>query len=159
MRVPLYLAEQHVAFETLIHPPAFTSQKRAKFLAVSGKQVAKCVLLTGPAGYFLAVLPATHRVDTDVLSRVFGGPVGVAGSDDVAEIFRDCEWGVVPPFGSLYGLTTLLDDAFAPDSFLIFEGYSHAQAFRVHLRDFERLEQPFRAHFAIPKQPAGYRGR
>ena len=34
MRISQYLAEQQVAFETVVHPPAFTAQKRAKILHV-----------------------------------------------------------------------------------------------------------------------------
>jgi Ala-tRNA(Pro) deacylase len=147
MRVPLYLAEQHIAFETLVHPPAFTAQKRAKYLAVSGRQVAKSVLLSGPEGYFLAVLPATEHIDTDALARHCGGPVRLAGDRELAEVFRDCEWGAVPPFGALYGLPTVMEETFAPDSILIFEGHSHAEAIRLHSRDFVRLERPRRLRF------------
>src|SRR6266542_4474841 len=109
MRVLVDLSDLGVAFETVLHPPAFTAQKRAKFLHVTGKQVAKSVLLAGPGGYFLAVLPATHQVDTAALARELGGPVRLADGPEIAEVFRDCEWGVVVPFGTLYGLPTLLD--------------------------------------------------
>jgi Ala-tRNA(Pro) deacylase len=150
MRVPLYLAEQHIAFEILVHPPAFTAQKRAKYLAVSGKHVAKSVLLDGPEGYFLAVLPATEQIDTDALARHCGGPVRLANDRELAEVFRDCEWGVVSPFGTLYGLPTLMEETFAPDSNLIVEGHTHAQALRLHGRDFVRLERPRRLRFTRP---------
>src|SRR5687768_9317974 len=65
-----FLAEHQVPFETIVHAPAFTAQKRARFLHVPGRQVAKGVLLKGPCGYFLAVLPAPQHVDTEVLSAV-----------------------------------------------------------------------------------------
>ena len=123
-----------------IHPPAFTAQKRAKYLAVSGKQVAKCVLLSGPDGYFLAVLPSTHHLDPDLLADRLGGPIRLATDREIAELFRDCEWGVVLPFGSLYGLNapTVMDEAFGPETLLIFEGHTHAEAIRLHVRDYER---------------------
>jgi Ala-tRNA(Pro) deacylase len=66
----------------------------------------------------------------------------------MAEAFRDCEWGVVPPFGDLYGLPTLLDDALTPDALLVFETHTHVEAVRLHCRDFERLERPRRLRFA-----------
>ena len=37
MRLTQFLSDQQVAFEEMVHPPAFTSQKLAKFLHVSGK--------------------------------------------------------------------------------------------------------------------------
>jgi Ala-tRNA(Pro) deacylase len=148
MRVPDFLAEQRVAFETLLHPLAYTAQKRAKYLRVPGRQVAKSVLLAGPQGYFLAVLPATHQIDTAVLARELGGPVRLAGEREIRAVFPDCEWGVVPPFGRLYGLATVLDEALIGDALLVFEGSRQMEALRLSGRDFERLERPRRLRFA-----------
>jgi Ala-tRNA(Pro) deacylase len=124
-------------------------------LHLPGKQVAKCVLLRGPAGYFLAVLPATHQVDPTVLAAALGGPVRFATEPEVAEVFRDCEWGVVPPFGTLYGLATVLDENLDPEALIVFEGHTHGEALRLRGRDFERLERPQRLRFAQPTHPAG----
>jgi Ala-tRNA(Pro) deacylase len=148
MRVEQFLCEQRVAFESLVHPPAFTAQKRAKFLGIPGQRVAKCVLLHGPAGYVLAVLPATQHVDTAALADDLGAPVRLATEEEIAEVFRDCEWGVVPPFGRLYGLNSVLEDTLPGDALLVFEGNSHVEALRLRCRDFERLERPRRLRFA-----------
>lgn len=151
MRVPDYLAEQQVRFEMLLHAPAFSAQQRAKVLHVSGRQVAKCVLLAGRRNYLLAVLPATHHIDEIRLERELASPVRLANDREIARVFRDCEWGVVPPFGTLYGLATLLDDSLKPDDMLIFEGNTHVEAVRVRCADFERIEKPRRIRFAIER--------
>lgn len=148
MRVAEYLAEQPVAYETLRHPPAFTAQKRAKFLHLSGKRVAKCVLLYGPQGFFMAVLPANRHVDAAALEVSLGFSVRLASDEEVARTFWDCEWGVVPPFGSLYDLPTVLDDSFAGDTLLVFEANSHGEAIRMQCRDYERLVKPRRLSFS-----------
>ncbi len=149
MRVPLFLAEQQVAFETLYHPPAYTAQRRAHYLRVEGRHLVKGVLLRGPLGHFLAVLPATDRVDIDRLGQALGGPVQLAQREEIPEFFRDCEWGGVTAFGSLYGLPTLLEAGIDPQTWIVFEGHSHAQAIRMRCHDFERLERPRRLPFAI----------
>ncbi len=155
MHIDEYLLEQRIDFEWLPHPPAYTAQKRAKYLSVPGEQVAKCVLLAGPSGYLLAVLPATHQVDTTVLIEQLGGPVRLATDREVAAVFPDCEWGVVPPFGTRYGLSTLLDDAIAPDALIVLETHTQFEAVRLRCRDFERLENPRRLRFArrSPSRP------
>ncbi len=152
MHVAQFLTEQHIPFEAIVHPPAYTAQKRAKFLHVSGKQVAKAVLLAGPRDFFLAVLPATHQVDTRALALALGKPVRLATSRELTEVFRDCEMGVVSPFGNLYGLAIILEEMIDPDAVLVFEGYTHADAIRMRCRDFERLERPVRLHFTRPQQ-------
>ena len=149
MRVPTHLSEQRVPFETLVHPPAFTAQKRAKYLGVPGASVAKGVLLAGPEGYLLAVLPATHHIDTQAVVEVLGGPVRIADADEIDTVFRDCERGVVEPFGSLYGLPTLLDDSIPADSWIVIEAHTHEADIRICCRDFERLEKPRRFRFAL----------
>lgn len=150
MHIGDYLAEQRIAFEWLPHPPAYTAHKRAKYLGVPGKHVAKCVLLVGPSGYLLAVLPATHEVDTQRLGEQLEGPVRLATDREVAGVFTDCEWGVVPPFGTRYGLATLLDDGIEPDAPLVLETHTQFEAVRLRCRDFERLERPRRLRFGRP---------
>jgi Ala-tRNA(Pro) deacylase len=148
MRITDYLTEQQVSFEAFPHPPAFSAQKLAKYLRVKGGLVAKAVLLHGPAGYFLAVLPATHRLDLDAISSHQGGPVRLADADELTRIFTDCEWGTVCPFGNLYGVPTLLDASMTPDMWIVFEAGSHVESIRLGIRDFERLAGPVRLAFA-----------
>jgi Ala-tRNA(Pro) deacylase len=106
------------------------------------------VLLCGPEGFFLAVLPATHRIDLAGLSRYWGGPVRLARDDEAARVFRDCEWGVVPAFGNRYGLPTLIDSSLPPDTWIVLEGGTHVEAVLLHCSDFERLSGSFRLSFA-----------
>jgi Ala-tRNA(Pro) deacylase len=148
MRVPQFLIDRQIPFEILIHPPAFTAQKRAKYLGVSGRQVVKSVLLVSPRGPFLAVLPAIQRVDTQALERNLGGPIRLANPREIAAVFRDCEWGVLAPFGTLYGVPTVLEASFASDHRIVFEAHRHAAAIRMRCDDFERLERPQRVRFA-----------
>ncbi len=150
MRVPQFLIDQEVRFETVLHPPSFTAQKLAKHLHVSGRQVTKSVLLASDKAYYLAVLPAAMRVDLAAISEQLGVAVRLAGEHEVVRLFSDCEWGAVTPFGHLYGLTTLLDASIAPDSMMVFEAGRHVEAIRMTCRDFERLERPRRFAFARP---------
>ena len=150
MRIADLLADQRIDFEALPHPPAYSAQKRAKYLRVPGREVAKCVLLRGPSDFLLAILPATQQVDTELLSRHLHGPVRLATDQEVTEMFCDCEWGVVPPFGTQYGIPTLLDDTIHPDSLIVLETHTHFEAIRMRCRDFEHLEHPRRLRLARP---------
>src|SRR5947209_5127725 len=135
MQLAAFLQDRHVPFESLPHAPAYTATMRAKYLGVPGRQVAKSLLLHGPAGFLLAVLPATHHVDVGLLAAALGGPVRLATDAEITGVFRDCEWGVVPPFGTLYGLTAVLDDEIAPEDFIVFEGQTHVEAVRLRCSD------------------------
>ena len=38
MRVPVFLADNRVTFERLYHAPAYTAQRRARYLRVPGRR-------------------------------------------------------------------------------------------------------------------------
>jgi Ala-tRNA(Pro) deacylase len=145
-----YLQEQRVPFRTLLHPPAFTAQRRAKYLHVSGHRVARAVLLSGPEGLFLTVLPASRQIDLAEVSAFWGGPVRLARAEETARVFRDCEWGVVSPFGNRYGLPTLIDASLPEDTWIVLEGATRHEAVLLHCGDFERLSGSYRVSFARP---------
>ena len=75
----------------------------------------------------------------------------LADDDEITAIFCDCEWGVVSPFGPLYGVPTLLDESLPPDAVLLFEAHSHGLAIRMSCRDFETLFRPRRLRLARPR--------
>jgi Ala-tRNA(Pro) deacylase len=147
MSLPQFLLEHQVPFETIYHAPAFSAQKRAKYLHTPGKRVAKCVLLVRASGHLLAVLPATQQIDMERLQLAFGEPLRFANDDEIAAVFPDCEWGVVPPFGSLYGVSTALEASVDSEALLVFEGHLHAESIRLLCRDYESLEHPQRLAF------------
>ena len=147
-RVSRFLDELQVPFEAMFHPPAFSATKRAKHLHISGRLVAKCVMLVTPSCHYLAILPATHNVDLAEVERKLGETVTIATEAETTERFSDCERGALAPFGQLYGLTTLLDDSFQPGTLMVFEAQQHSVAIRMRCSDFESLEQPKRFAFA-----------
>lgn len=140
-----YLTEQRVAFAALRHAPAFTASRRAARLRRSGRLVTKSLLLAGPDGRFVAVVPATRRVDLAGLAQLLGGPVRLATRDEVGATFGDCAWGVVSPFGCRYGLPTLLDDSFPAEARLVLEGATPVEAFEVRCAELERVTGAMRA--------------
>jgi Ala-tRNA(Pro) deacylase len=151
MRVAEYLSDQHVTFEEMLHPPAFTSQKLAKSLHVPGRQVMKSILLLGPRGFFLAVLPASQLIDLTKLGVYFNGPVRLATVQELGEHFPDCEFGALMPFGQLYGLPTILEATIPLDATIVFEAQRHAVAIRMFCRDYVKLEHPERLAFALDR--------
>jgi Ala-tRNA(Pro) deacylase len=154
MQISEFLADQQVVFEPVPHPPAFSANKLAKYLRISGSHVAKAVLLYGGDGFLLAILPATHMIDVKLLGEELGGSVRLASAQEIAWVFRDCEWGVVPPFGALYGLQTLLEDSISPEAMMVFESQTHVEAIRLKCHDYERLERPRRLRFSQHVMPA-----
>ena len=149
MKLDELLTNRHIAFQRLPHRRAYTANRMAEALHVKGREVAKSVLVRAGSGHVLAVLPATHHVDLDLLGEDLGGErVELASEEEMDRLFPDCERGVLPPFGSLYQVPTIMDDSLAEDETIVFEVRDHEQAIRMSLHDYESIEHPRRGHFA-----------
>ena len=71
MNIQEFLARQNVMFEVIEHDPTYDAQRLAQDLHVSGKHVAKTVLVRTDAGCVVAVLPASYRISvTDSRERL-----------------------------------------------------------------------------------------
>jgi Ala-tRNA(Pro) deacylase len=142
-----------VRFETLLHRPASAATKLAQSVHVPGRGVAKTVLVKAAESYYLAVLPATSRIDLGRLGQVLGVPassVSLATAHELTRFFGDCEPGVIPPFGRLYGLTTLVDTSLSGSDEIVIPANLRHLGLRLRYRDFEAVESPHRARFASP---------
>jgi Ala-tRNA(Pro) deacylase len=102
--------------------------------------------------YAVAILPATHLIDLDAVSRLLGGArMELATEYEIAQRCPDCETGVLPPFGSMYGLETVLDESLRGAVQIVFEANTHQEAIRMAGEDFMRLENPLVGDFARPR--------
>ncbi len=135
-----------VTYERLLHPHTDTSQETAEATHVSGDQLAKGVVLRKEDGeYILAVLPASRVVHYPEIEAHCGSPVQPAGPDVLKQLFPDCEIGAIPPFGTLYDLPTVADEALFDRDPVYFESGDHESIVRVSTMDFRSLL--FGAHF------------
>ena len=150
MNVSEFLNRRRVLFQTYDHAPSYSAQRMAKNIHLSGKRVAKTILLkvwmtpnTVRPDYVVAVLPATRFVDTQKLVRQLRAfRVLLATQEDVAARFPDCELGAIPPFGSEYGMKTVLDTRLSDQTNLVFEGGTHRETIKMLVEDFVLLEKP-----------------
>lgn len=155
MSIREYLQRQRVWFEVLLHRPASGATRLARSLHVPGRQVAKGVLFKAGERFVLAVLPATARVDLERLARALNVPaLRLADEEEVGQVFGDCERGALPPFGRLYGLTTVVDTSLSGGSEIVFVANLRHEGVRMRYRDYEALEAPLRARIAAspPRQ-------
>lgn len=126
-----FLADHHVDYELVNHPRAVTAMRAAEAAHVPGDRLAKSVLLEDDAGYLIAVIPATHRVDLGKLHRQLKRRVGLAIEREVATLFPDCDPGAIPATGAAYRVDTIVDDSLLEQPDVYFESGDHEAL--VHL--------------------------
>jgi Ala-tRNA(Pro) deacylase len=149
MNVAKFLTDQHVRFEQIEHPAAYTALRLAESVHEKGCNVAKTVLVRTNDGFAIAILPSTHRIDFKKLGGLIGARgVRLATEEEAELLFPDMEAGVVPPFGKEYGIRTVVDIHLAGCKTIVFEGGTHAEAIRMRYEDFEMLEMPIKGMIA-----------
>ncbi len=152
MNTAEFLKQRNVWYEVLPHFETYTAQEMAQELHVPGRQVAKTVLLRaeGTGDYVVAVLPADMQIDFSKMAEVLGCDVSLASESEIATHCSDCETGVLPPFGSQYGMKTMVDECLADLDVIVFEGNTHHEAVKMRFEDYMTLESPRLASFATP---------
>jgi Ala-tRNA(Pro) deacylase len=145
-----YLDSSQVPYRHSIHTPAFTAQEIAHVQHVSGKELAKTVMVLADREMVMAVLPASHRLDLDALKKQLGAKkVRLAQEEEFEKVFPGCELGAMPPLGNLYHVSVWVDQSLHANPSLVFNAGSHTDTIEMSYADFERLVRPRHGRFAL----------
>jgi Ala-tRNA(Pro) deacylase len=138
-----FLDSQNVKYVSINHSSAFTAQEIAASAHISGKDLAKTVIVKLDDKLAMAVLPASRKVDLDLLQQATGATqVTLANEQEFREKFPECETGAMPPFGNLYRLNTFVDQRLREDEEIAFNAGTHTELIKMSYADFERLAAP-----------------
>ncbi len=149
-----FLDRKHVRYVTISHSPAYTAMETAHAAHVRGKEMAKTVIVKLDGRMVMLVLPASYRMYPDLLRDALGiDTVELAGEAEFAARFPGCEPGAMPPFGNLYDMDVLVDQALAEDEEIAFNAGSHSELMRMSWLDYEELVKPTLGTFSFKLTP------
>jgi len=149
-RVKNYLDEQQVSYTHHVHRTAFTAQEVAAEEHISGKMMAKAIILKAGENYVMAVLPASARADLHALRELTGQKdARLASEIEFTGLFADCDVGAMPPFGNLYGIPVFVDTELTRDEEIAFNAGTHQDSIHMQYADFARLVQPRVGNFTM----------
>jgi len=153
-RLKEFLNSHGVKYITITHSPAYSAQEIAASAHVRGKELAKTVMVMLDGKMAMAVLPASYRVDLEMLRAAAGAKEAhLAHEDQFRDAFPDCMLGAMPPLGNLYGLPVYVAETLAEDEEITFNACTHTELIRMAYEDFERLALPTVARFSIRETP------
>ena len=148
MSVKEFLDRASARYEVSEHHPAFTAQRVAQAEHVHGMNVAKPVVVSADGRYYMCVLPACCRIDLEVLRSLLGADeIELTNEYEMARLFPDCDVGAEPPFGSFYGLQTIMDEKLEDDDYILFQSGSHDKAIKMEMVEYRRIETPHVLNF------------
>ncbi len=138
-----FLDDNDVRYVTIQHSKAYTAQDVAATSHISGKEIAKTVMVRLGGKMAMAVVPASRMVDLEHLREVTGATSAeLATESEFKDRFPECEVGAMPPFGNLYGLEVYVDESLREDEEIAFNAGTHTELVRLAYADFERLVKP-----------------
>jgi len=110
-RILDHLRESGQEPELTERPPGFSRREMALEGHLEADHLAKAVLLKDSAGYVLAVVPGDRWVRIRSVGVDLGRELELAPEADVQALFPGCDSGSIPPFGGLFGVETVIDEA------------------------------------------------
>jgi Ala-tRNA(Pro) deacylase len=138
-----FLDDNRIKYVSIKHSLAYTAQEIAASTHISGRNMAKTVIIKLDGKMAMAVLPAPCRVDTKLLKKETGAKkVEIATEQEFTNLFPECDVGAMPPFGNLYNMDVYVDRKLIEDEEIAFNAGSHTELIKMAYKDFERLVRP-----------------
>ncbi len=138
-----FLDSHNIKYLVISHSLAYTAQGVAALAHVSGKKLAKTVIVKIDGILAMAVVPASEHVDLDQLRSLTGAKiVEVASEREFKDAFPDCETGAMPPFGNLYDMAVYADISLSQQEEITFSAGTHRELVRMPWADMARLVNP-----------------
>ncbi|MCX6922110.1 MAG: YbaK/EbsC family protein [Verrucomicrobia bacterium] len=138
-----FLDKEHIKYISIVHSPAYTAQEVAASAHITGRELAKTVIVQLDGEMAMAVLPANRKIILQDLREVTGSDqVKFVAEEDFKKKFPDCETGAMPPFGNLYGMEVYVAAALGDNLDMAFNAGSHTEVIKLAYADFDRLVKP-----------------
>lgn len=138
-----YLDEQNIKYISIIHSQAYTAQETAQSAHIPGREMAKTVILKINDQMAMVVLPASEKVDLDLVKgATHAKSVQLADEREFEKLFSNCEIGAMPPFGNLYNMPVYVEESLGENENIAFNAGSHTELIKLSFKDFERLVHP-----------------
>jgi Ala-tRNA(Pro) deacylase len=132
------------------HRPAYSASRLAQAEHVSGHRVAKTVILADVGRPIAVVLRAGDRLDLERVRAVAGGDeLRLATEAEMADWFKGCEPGTVPPLPLRTDMLILMDRALANLGWMLFAAGTAEDAVCVPFRDWYRAVRPGMGRFTV----------
>jgi len=138
-----FLDSHNIKYMVISHSLAYTAQGVAALAHVSGKKLAKTVIVKIDGILAMAVIPASDHVDLDRLRALTGAQVvELATEREFKDAFPDCETGAMPPFGNLYDMAVYADASLSHYEEITFSAGTHRELVRMGWQDLVQLVNP-----------------
>lgn len=142
-KVKEYLENNNIKYVVIKHSPAYTAQEIAALSHIPGKEMAKTTVVKIDGRMAMVVLPASYRVNFELLKEAAGTEkVELAAEDEFKDHFPGCEPGAMPPFGNLFNMHVIMAQSLADQKDIVFNAGNHRELIKMACSDYLELVKP-----------------
>jgi len=139
MTLKSYLDDHQITFSSVEHQHTDSSVDSAKSAHIPLHQMAKAVVLEDSAGFMVAVLPSSNRLNLGWVNEELERNLKLATEAELKALFKDCETGAIPALSNAYGLKVIWDDQLKHASDIYIEAGDHEHLIHLAGDDFRAL--------------------
>lgn len=138
-RLLRWLDERGARYRLIEHAPVFTSAEAARVRGTPIEAGAKALVLQAGERFVQVVLPGDRRVDNARARAILGVRTLRFATPEELLALTGCVPGAVPPFGNLFDLPILVDEALARRDEIAFNAGSNSVSVAMRGADFLAL--------------------
>ena len=141
-RVENLLKQRGVTYQVLRHAAVFTSQEAAAIRGVALSTGAKALICKADERFVMLVIPADRKLDSKRVRQALKIHALRFATPDELRQLTGLTPGAVPPFGSLFGLTTYCDARLGENERINFNAGDHSISVSLRYTDYLQAENP-----------------
>jgi len=147
-----FLEKNKAKFDLVEHKKVYTAFDEAETQQLKAKEVAKTVLVKADKDMALVVIPAAKNVDFDkVKKKLKAKKVSMAKESDITSKLKS-KIGLIHPFGPVYKLQTLVDNALLKEKTMRASAGSYTESIEMTPSQFTKLVEPVTGSFSKAKK-------
>jgi len=151
MNVLEFLEKFTADYEVQCRQPSLSVQEVVAGKHIGGVQAAKTVVIRADGKHYMCVVPVYCGVDLGLVRDRLGARcVEFASDREARRLFPSCQVGAESPFGTLYGLPTLMDASLDHEEYIAFHGETYDKAIFMTMAEYKRLASPRIFPFSYP---------
>ncbi|MCP4676767.1 MAG: hypothetical protein GY854_14885 [Deltaproteobacteria bacterium] len=134
------LKSNGVQFKLMEHEPVYTSEQAARVRGTPLESGAKALVCKAGEDFVMFVMPASSKLFTRGVRKTLGIQRLRFATREELLALTGLEPGCVPPFGSLFGLTTWCDEKLTGEPRINFNIGDHSVSVGMRFKDYRSIE-------------------
>ena len=137
--IEAHLRQKHQGYQHHVHGTAKSAQALAASEHVSGRRVAKPVVIRMAGDLALAVVAASERLNLAALEEATGITAELVDEVDFESRFQPCERGSEPPL-ALFGVPIFMDSKLESEPLLLMPAGTHQDSILLDTHEWMACE-------------------